>query len=85
LDVCGGNNVWRIYAYHRENREIVAFVWRKRDLKERIKQLGISYERIATDDGDHFLSACTEDGHDVGKEDTVGIEGNNCRLRHRVR
>ncbi|MDR1929181.1 MAG: IS1 family transposase, partial [Treponema sp.] len=35
---------------------------------------GITYDRIATDD-------C----HDVGKEHTVGIEGNNCRLRHRIR
>jgi IS1 family transposase len=40
----------------------VAFVWGKRDLKtaqklrKRIKRLGISYERIATDDWDSFLS-----------------------------
>jgi hypothetical protein len=45
-----------IYAYHRESGEIVAFVWGKRDLKtakklrNRIKRLGISCDRIATDD-----------------------------------
>ncbi|MDR1443272.1 MAG: IS1 family transposase, partial [Treponema sp.] len=26
-----------------------------------------------------------EDHHLVGKKHTVGIEGNNCRLRHRIR
>jgi hypothetical protein len=30
-------------------------------------------------------TAFTEDNHDTGKEYTVGIEGNNCRLRHRIR
>jgi IS1 family transposase len=80
-----------IYAYHRESGEIVAFVWGKRDLKtakklrDRIKRLGISCDRIATDDWESFLSAFGEDRHEVGKEYTVGIEGNNCRLRHRIR
>ncbi|MDR2741439.1 MAG: IS1 family transposase, partial [Treponema sp.] len=41
--------------------------------------------RIAADDWDGFLSAFGEDNHEVGKEYTVGIEGNNCRLRHRIR
>jgi IS1 family transposase/transposase-like protein len=85
------NKVWLIYAYHRETGEIVAFVWGKRDLKtaqklrKRIKGLGISYDLVATDDWDSFVSAFGEDNHEVGKEYTVGIEGNNCRLRHRVR
>ncbi|MDR2783005.1 MAG: IS1 family transposase, partial [Treponema sp.] len=30
-------------------------------------------------------SAFGEDGQRVGKEYTAGIEGNNCRLRHRSR
>jgi IS1 family transposase len=30
-------------------------------------------------------SAFREDRHVVGKAHTAGIEGNNCRLRHRVR
>jgi IS1 family transposase len=85
------NKVWLIYAYHRGSGEIVAFVWGKRDLKtaqklrKRIKRLGISYDRVATDDWDSFLSAFGEDNQRVGKEYTVGIEGNNCRLRHRIR
>jgi IS1 family transposase len=69
----------------------VAYVWGNRDtktaekLKERIKELGISYDLIATDNWGSFLSVFGEGGHVVGKEHTVGIEGNNCRLRHRIR
>jgi IS1 family transposase len=85
------SKVRHIYAYHRESGEIVAFVWGKRGLKtakklrKRIKRLGISYDRIAADDRDSFLSAFVEDNHDTGKEYTAGIEGNNCRQRHRVK
>jgi IS1 family transposase/transposase-like protein len=85
------DKVWLIYAYHRESGEIVAYVWGKRDIKtaqklrKRLKRLGISYERIATDNWDSFLSVFREDKHEVGKEHTVGIEGNSCRLRHRIR
>jgi IS1 family transposase len=85
------NKVWLIYAYHRESGEIVAYVWGNRDLKrakklrKRIQGLGISYDMVATDDWDSFLSAFGEDKQVVGKEYRVGIEGNNCRLRHRVR
>jgi IS1 family transposase len=53
--------------------------------RKRIQGLGISYDMVATDDWDSFLSAFGEDKQVVGKEYTVGIEGNNCRLRHRVR
>jgi IS1 family transposase len=83
--------VWLIYAYHRESGEIVANEWGKRDLKtakklrKRIRGLGISYDKVATDDWDSFLSAFGEDNRDTGKEHTVGIEGNNCRMRHRIR
>jgi IS1 family transposase len=85
------NKVWLIYAYHRGSGEIAAYVWGKRDLKtaqkprKRIKRPGISYDRVAADDWDSFLSAFGEDNQRVGKEYTVGIEGNNCRLRHRSR
>jgi IS1 family transposase len=34
---------------------------------------------------DSFLAIFGEDEHVVGKKYTVGIEENNCRLRHRVR
>jgi IS1 family transposase len=54
-------------------------------LRKRIHRLGISYDRVATDDWDSFLSAFAEDNHDTGKKHTVGIEGNNCRTRHRIR
>jgi IS1 family transposase len=85
------NKVWLIYAYHRGSGEIVAYVWGKRDLKtakkpgKRLRRLGISYDRVATDDWDSFVSAFTEDNHDTGKKHTAGIEGNNCRMRHWIR
>ena len=83
--------LWLIYAYDRVSGEIVAFVWGDRSaktanrLRERIKELGVTYDRIATDDWDSFIKTFAHDNHDVGKEYTVGIEGNNCRLRHRMR
>jgi IS1 family transposase len=85
------NKVWLIYAYHRESGEIVAYVWGKRDIKtaqklrERIQWRGINYDRIATDGWDSFLATFGEGSHEVGKKHAVGIAGNNCRLRHRIR
>ena len=72
------------------------WIWRnsfrgKRDLRtanklrKRLKRLEITYDRIACDQWDSFLTAFKEDELLVGKEYTVGIEGNNCRLRHRLR
>ena len=54
------NKVWLVYAYHRESGEIVAYVWGKRDLataralKQRLKELRVTYDRIATDDWTAF-------------------------------
>ncbi|MDK4706850.1 IS1 family transposase [Kingella negevensis] len=86
------NKVWLVYAYHRESGEIVAYVLGKRDLataralKRRLKELRVTYDRIATDDWAAFLNVFSnEEWHLVGKQHTVGIEGNNCRLRHKVR
>jgi IS1 family transposase len=85
------HKVWLIYAYHRESGEIVAFVWGKRDLKtardlkKKLSDMGVSYGSIATDDWDSFVAAFKGDNHLIGKKYTVGIEGNNCRLRHRIR
>jgi len=85
------NKIWLIYAYHRETNEIVTYVWGKRNLKtaiklrKRLKRLGIQYNRIACDDWDSFLTAFEEDVLLIGKRYTSGIEGNNCRLRHRIR
>ena len=83
--------VWLIYAYHRLTGEIVAWVWGNRNLKtarrlrKQIKSLGLTYGTIYTDNWRSFINAFKSDNHIVGKKDTVGIEGNNCRLRHRIR
>ena len=85
------NKQWLIYAYDRENDEIVAYVWGDRSakranrLRENLKKLGVTYDRIATDDWDSFIKTFADNNLDIGKAHTVGIEGNNCRLRHRIR
>ena len=85
------NKQWLIYAYHRETGEIVAYVWGKRDLvtvqrlKTKLKQLGIHYTRIASDHWDSFITAFKNCKQSIGKLFTVGIEGNNCKIRHRIR
>jgi IS1 family transposase len=69
----------------------VDYVWGKRDVKtarklmRRIRRLGISYGRIAADDWDSFLSVFGDDRCEVGKKHTVRIEGDNRRMRHRIR
>lgn len=83
--------VWLIYAYDRETGEIVSWVFGKRDyktakkLRNSITQLGITFDTIATDNWGSFVKAFSGDNHIVGKKYTIGIEGNNCRLRHRIR
>jgi len=85
------NKVWLIYAYHRATGEIVSYVWGKRNrktaqkLRENIVSQGISYGKICTDAWDSFIAVFQLDNHIIGKADTKGIEGNNCRLRHRIR
>jgi IS1 family transposase/transposase-like protein len=85
------NRFWLIYAYHRDSGEIVAFVWGKRNqktaqkLRDKIKSLGISYDTIYTYKWDSFIAVFQQDNLVLGKANTVGIEGNNCRLRHRIR
>jgi hypothetical protein len=44
-------------------------------LKKKLKRLGITYDRIATDDWQSFVSTFTKTEHDIGKKHTVGIEG----------
>ena len=83
--------LWLIYAYHRTSGEIVAWVFGKRDyktakkLRDKITQLGLTFSTIATDSWDSFIKAFKTDNHIIGKKYTIGIEGNNCRLRHRIR
>jgi IS1 family transposase/transposase-like protein len=85
------NKVWLIYAYHRATGEIVAFVWGKRNLetanklRKKLSSLEVSFDVVYTDNWESFNSAFSADNHVIGKENTVGIEGNNCRLRHRIR
>lgn len=56
------NKQWLIYAHHRETGEIVAYVWGKRDLttvkrlKLKLKQLGVSYTYISSDNWDRFVT-----------------------------
>ena len=55
------NKQWLIYAYHRKTGEIVPYVWGKRDLatakrlKLKLKQLGVSYKCISSDNWDSLL------------------------------
>lgn len=83
--------VWLIYAYHRESGEIVAWVFGKRNtktakaLRKRIRSLGVSFDKICMDNWRSFKTAFKGCNLKIGKEWTKGIEGNNCRLRHRIR
>ena len=85
------NKQWLIYAYHRTSGEIVAFVWGKRNLKtakmlrNKLSLLGVSFDTVYSDSWESFAGAFAADNHITGKTNTVGIEGNNCRLRHRIR
>ena len=50
------------------------------------RELKRLYEKaIYTDAWDSFIAVFKSDNHIVGKDGTKGIEGNNCRLRHRIR
>jgi len=85
------NKQWLVYAYHRASGEIVAFVWGKRNLKtakmlrSKLLTLGVSFDTVYSDNWESFRVAFVSYNHITGKENTVGIEGNNCRLRHRIR
>ena len=85
------NKLWPVYAYHRSTGEIIARVWGKRNLatvnklRKKITNLGITFNKVYTDGWTSFIKAFKSDNNIIGKVNTVGIEGNNCRLRHRVR
>ena len=82
---------WLLYAYHKETGEIVAWVWGKRDaktarkLRAKLKKLGLKYHTIVSDNWKSFIKAFEDDTHLVGKQFISGIEGNNCRIRHRMK
>ena len=58
-------------------------------LHKKLKELGVTYDRIATDNWEAFIAVFDKNlinaEHDIGKQYTNGIEGNNCLLRHRLR
>jgi IS1 family transposase len=54
-------------------------------LKKKLADSCVSYASIASDDWDSFVSTFKGENHLTGKKHTVGIEGNNCRLKHRIR
>jgi len=54
-------------------------------LRKKLRDLGVTYDCIASDKWEAFVSAFCEGTQLIGKAHTVGIEGNNCRLRHRMR
>jgi IS1 family transposase len=86
-----GKQYCLIYTYERQSGEMVSYVWGTRDLKtakrlrEKLVKPGVSFRCICTDDRQSFITAFKEDNHVIGKSHTVGIEWNNCRLRHRIR
>lgn len=69
----------------------MTYFWDKRDLatvqrlKEKWKQLGIHHTRISSDQWDSFITAFKDCQQSIGKFFTVGIEGNNCKIRHRIK
>jgi IS1 family transposase len=81
------HKVWFIYVWYRESGEVMGYVWGKRELKtakKLQKRLGITWDTIAGDDWDSFLTVFADDKRSTGKAYTGEIEGNNCRLRHRI-
>jgi len=54
-------------------------------LKEKLKQLGIHYTRISSNQWDSFITTFKDCQQSIGKFFTIGIEGNNCKIRHRIR
>jgi len=85
------NKMWLIYAYSRASKEIVCYVWGRRNhkparrLRQKLFDLGISFDVIFSDGLRAFVSAFRGLKHIIGKKNTVGIEGNNCLLRHRIK
>ena len=74
------NKVWLIYAYDRHTGEIAAYVWGKRNLttakqlKAQLTNLGISFDKIACNDWDSFLTAFKHNIKQVGKRFTLALK-----------
>ena len=54
-------------------------------MKARLNDLKITYGNIAMDKWQSFVEVFGSEKSNIGKKYTEGIEGNNCRLRHRIR
>jgi IS1 family transposase len=88
-------NGWKSYGKQnylcKESGGTVFFVWGKRDaktarkLRKKLLAAGIGYDRICTDNCESFIISFLSDNHIIRKRYAAGIEGNNCRLRHRIR
>ena len=65
--------VWLVYAWDQESGKMVAHVWGKRDLatvmqpKQRLKESGVTYGQIASDNWSAFLKVFQGDVHQVGE------------------
>jgi IS1 family transposase len=92
VDLCWEekNKKWLIYAYSKENKEIVAHVFGKRNRKtvqslwKQLQDSGITFGQICTDNWESFKKIFPANKHLIGKN-IKSIEGNNCLLRHRLR
>ena len=82
------NKVRLIYACRRETGEIPAHVWGKRNfktakkLRDKSDELNVGFDTVYSDARESFLKAFENDNLIVGKKNTIGTEGNNCRSRH---
>ncbi|MBC6409507.1 MAG: IS1 family transposase, partial [Ekhidna sp.] len=56
-----------------------------RELGYKIEALGLKWGGLLTDNWKRFKRVFRDNHHQIGKAGTKGIEGNNCRLRHRIR
>ena len=83
--------MWLLYVYDPCGKEIVAWVFGKRNmvrvraLRAKLKTMGIDYKSIAHDCWQAFKTVFKSERQLLGKAYTKSIEGNNCRLRHRIR
>lgn len=65
-------------------------IWGKRDLKivkklkAKLRSLGVSCSKIATDPLDSFVTGFKGFAQPMSEFFNVGIEGNNCAIRHPV-
>ena len=75
-------------AYNRDGSGIVAYVWGKRniatvkELKARLNAIKVTYGNIAMDKWQSFVEIFGSEKSNPGKKYTMGIEGNNYRLRY---